>query len=54
MVIKIRMFETLEKLKRYAKTSFKPYLGCSVYSDLAANVLPPLAPPVLTQRATSR
>lgn len=54
MVIKIRTFETLEVVKRYTKASFKPYLGYSAYSDLAANVIPPLAPPVLTQRATSR
>ena len=34
MVIKIRTFETLEKVKRYTKTSFKPCLGYSAYSDL--------------------
>ena len=54
MVIKIRAFGTLEKFKRYTKSSFKYYLGCSAYSDVAANVFLPLALGVLTQRATSR
>jgi hypothetical protein len=55
--INIPAFETLEKVNRYTKSSFKPSLGCSDSSPPCVlgvvAVFPPLNLAALTQHATS-
>jgi hypothetical protein len=56
MIIKIPSFETLEKVNRFTKSSYKAPVGwkhSSPVRDLAAAVFPKLGVAALTQRATS-
>jgi hypothetical protein len=56
MVIEIPASEKLEKVNRYTKISFKPFMDCNACSaahEVVAAVFPPLSLPALTQRATS-
>jgi hypothetical protein len=53
MVIEMPTYETFEKVHRFMKYYFKPFLGCRA-CNLAATVYPPLSLAGLTQHATSK